>query len=114
MFVILITRKMINGTRAFCSPRNQPIKTKLASVPGALQIRIEKYSRANDSTSGSAPISLIAKVPTGCCIAISVSAINRETISACPSDTRKPSLSSAPRLCAVMPVVPMRRKFMPV
>ena len=29
---------MINGTRAFCRPRNQPTSAKFANVAGALQI----------------------------------------------------------------------------
>jgi hypothetical protein len=52
---------MTSGTRAFCSPINQPINAKFASVAGALQMRMEKYRSAKPATLGSAPIRLRAE-----------------------------------------------------
>ena len=91
MLVRLMVRNMNSGTRAFCRPRNQPTITKLASVPGALQTRIEKYSRAFSLSAPSAPRSFIATWPIGDCSRITVSAMICATTSAWPSDTRRPS-----------------------
>ena len=42
MLTELMVRNSSSGTRAFCKPRNHPISTKFASVPGALQMRTQK------------------------------------------------------------------------
>ncbi len=77
-------------------------------------MRIEKYWLANSFTPGSGPRRVIASSLSGACNRINAIAIVVETTSACPSATRRPSSSSAPKRCAAMPVVPIRRKFTPL
>ena len=106
----LPTTSSTTGARAYCTPSSQPRITMLASVAGALSQRISIKIAACSCTCGSPPASRPVSALSGSRSRINSRPASSAISSGCVRARASACVSRAPKACAVMPVVLMRRK----